>query len=89
MSELKFVRTISIAKFKAINNVSAIKVIKNPNEGGKVFFSCPDDTTISGKVSTKLDIEKEMVISFCEEDNASFYMLHNANDSTENTIVTL
>ena len=84
---LTFVTTQSVSRFKAINGISKLSVKLNP-ETGKHFFVCPDDSKLSGKVSTGIDLEKELSISECVStvDGTTFYMMHNTGDSSANTV---
>jgi hypothetical protein len=89
-STINFNRTMSVAAFKASRNISTINVVKNPHTE-KLFFTCPDDSDVSGKVSTKLDTTKPLCISdFADtESGEKFLLLHNQGTSTVNVQLSL
>ena len=89
-NNLTFTKTMSVSRFKSVNGISKINVIKNPKTE-KLFFSCPDDSSISGKVANELDYSKDLSVSECvsTEDGSVFYMLHNAGDTSANVQQTL
>jgi hypothetical protein len=79
---LKFSDTLSVAKFKAINGISKLNLIKSPISG-KRFFNSPDDSKIGGKVSEAIDMSQELFISTCTDETTgdSFNMLHNTSNA--------
>ena len=89
-STLQFRETYSIDRFKSMNNVKELRIIKNPHTS-KLFFTCPDDSTISGKVG-KEGWQDDPVISLCVDTSTgeTFHMLHKkGSDSSENVVATL
>ena len=87
---LKFNNTVSIARFKAVNGISTINVIKNPHTE-KRFFTCPDDSKLSGKIAEKVNFTEPLFISECADTESGdlFLMLHNRADNTANVVATL
>ena len=87
---LKFNSTVSINRFKAVNNISAINVIKNPHTQ-KRFFTCPDDSSISGKIAEKINFGEPLFVSECADTDSgeSFRLLHNRADNTPNVVQVL
>ena len=90
MESINYLRTMSVAAFKAARNVSVINLVKNPHTS-KLFFTSPDDSAVSGKVSTKLDTTKPISISECAdvETGALFLLMHNQGTSTVNVQLSL
>lgn len=88
-STLQYLETYTVDRFKTIKGVSALNVIKNPHTGC-FFFTCPDDSTVSGKVS-KGDWQSDPRISKCvdKESGEQFYILHKYGSSAANVVATL
>lgn len=89
-TKLNFTNTVSIARFKAVNTVSAISIIKNPATDKK-FFTCPDDSSLSGKIAEEIDLNLPLYISDCTNPDTgeTFRMLHNRADNSANVVATL
>lgn len=90
MEKLNFNVTMSVDRFKSVNNINSIDVVKNPNTG-KLFFTCPQDSSISGKIAKEIDFNGDLAISQCTgtEAGEEFYMLHNHVQLTDNVQHTL
>ena len=90
MNALNFNNTVSIARFKTINGISTINVIKNPHTE-KRFFTCPGDSKISGKIAEKINFTEPLFISECADPDSgeTFMLLHNRADNTANIVATL
>ena len=88
-NKLSFIRTVSIDRFKAINGVSKISIIKGKED--KKFFSCPEDSELRGAISHTTDFSKPVVIStvVSTEDGSQFLLMHNQANNDANTIATL
>ncbi len=80
-SKLTFVKTLSIADFKAQNNNNGIEVIKSPKTG-KLFFVCG---AITGAVSD--DYKEAPCMSLVSGENGEFWLLH--KKQSNNTVDTL
>lgn len=90
MNALNFNNTVSIARFKAINGITTINVVKNPHTE-KRFFTCPEDSKLSGKISEKINFTEPLFVSECADPDSSetFMLLHNRTDNTANIVATL
>ena len=86
---LQFTETYSVARFKELKGVTTLEIIKNPHTE-KTFFTCPDDSTVSGKVGSQ-DWTHNPAISLCvdSESGDTFYMLHKKGSSNQNVVATL
>jgi len=75
---LNFSQTRTVEKFKSDHGVTDIQVIKNPHTN-KLFFTSPEDSDVSGKVSKSIDWDDDLRISQCtdKESGDTFFMLHN------------
>ena len=83
-AKLTFLKTLSIADFKASNNNNAIEIIKSPKTG-KLFFTCGQTT---GPVAG--DYKESPCVSLVhgeEGEDSAFWMLH--KKSSTNTVDTL
>ena len=89
-NNLTFTKSVSVNRFKAINGISKLNIVKSPKTG-KFFFVCPEDSSIRGTISTTIDYNKDLMISDVvnTEDGTSFLMLHNDGNSSANVIQTL
>ena len=89
-SNLTFTKTVSVNRFKAINSINKIDIVKNPKTD-KLFFVCPEDNEIRGTIASTVDYSKDLMISTMvdTETGSSFFMLHNAGNSSANVIQTL
>lgn len=90
MNALNFNNTVSIARFKTINGISTINVIKNPHTE-KRFFTCPEDSKLSGKIAEKINFTEPLFVSECSDPDSgeTFMLLHNRTDNTANIVATL
>lgn len=79
---LNFSETMTVQRFKDKHNVRQLDIIKNPKTG-KMFFSCPDDSSISGKISTSDDWKTNPAISRCTDTSSgeTFWMLHKKGEA--------
>lgn len=83
-TSLVFLKTLSIADFKASNNNNAIEIIKSPKTD-KLFFTCGQT---SGPVSA--DYKENPCVSLVhgtEGKDSAFWMLH--KKASANTVDTL
>ncbi len=80
-NKLTFLKTLSIADFKASNNNNAIEIIKSPKTD-KLFFTCGQ---VTGAVST--DYKESPCVSLVEGETGEFWLLH--KKSSGNTVDTL
>lgn len=90
MDTLTYIESVSLNRFKTINGISKINIVKNPKTD-KIFFTCPEDSKFSGKVSKVIDYAQPLMVSTCmdKETGAQFYMLHNQADSSANVLQAL
>lgn len=88
-NKLSFIRTVSVNRFKTLNGVEKINIIKGKED--KKFFSCPEDSALRGAVSSTTDFSKPIVIStvVSTEDGAEFYLMHNQANNDANVAATL
>ena len=71
MSELTFIRTMSVSAFKTLVSATSIDIIESPKTH-KLFFST--DNGITGAVST---FEGDVCVSSVKgDDGAEFYLIH-------------
>lgn len=86
---LKFLKTMSVAEFKAQHNVEKIEVKRNEHTG-KCFFVYGCET---GAVSDKFingEITNPVISQVCSPDTGDmFYMLHQKGESDCMTLATL
>ena len=89
-STLQFRETYSVPRFKQVKGISSLNIIKNPHTD-KMFFTCPDDSTVSGKVSTKDNWQDNPAISLCVDTSTGeqFYLLHKQGSQNNNVVATL
>lgn len=81
-NKLKFIKTLSVADFKAQNNNNGIDIIKNPNTD-KLFFTCGHTT---GAVSSDYK-ESPCVSLVVGTDDVEFWLIH--KKATANTVDSL
>ena len=72
MSDLIFNETLTVEQFKSKENVSVIKVKKNPKTG-KLFFTYGAKT---GAVAVKGIPTHPMISDVTGSDGSNFYLLH-------------
>lgn len=72
MSDLIFNETLTVEQFKSKENVSVIRVKKNPKTG-KLFFTYGAKT---GAVAVKGIPTHPMISNVTGNDGSSFYLLH-------------
>ncbi len=89
-NNLKFTKSVSLNRFKALMGINKINVVKNPHTD-KVFFTSPEDSEIRGTIANTIDYSKELMVSTMvdSETGSTFLMLHNAGNSSANVLQTL
>ena len=89
-NNLKFTKSVSLNRFKAVQGITKINIVKNPKTD-KTFFTCPEDSDIRGTIASSTDFSKEIMVSTMvdSETGNSFLMLHNPGNSSANVIQTL
>ena len=89
-NSLQFGRSMGVAQFKEHHNISTLEIIRNPNTG-KLFFSSPEDSSVSGAVS-KGDWKSDPVFTEVSDPNGgeTFWMLHKrGSGGSQNVVDTL
>lgn len=86
---LEYLTTWGVQQFKDAHNINTLNIILNPHTN-RHFFVSPENSEISGKVSTK-DWQSDPVISLCKDkgNDQKFFMLHKRGDNSSNVVATL
>ena len=87
-SNLQFGRQMAPAQFKAHMGVTTLNIVKNPNTG-KLFFSSPEDSTVSGAVSANWKADPVFSEVTSPDSGDTFWMLHKKGSENQNVVDTL
>ena len=88
-SNLKFLKTMSIADFKQQYNVETIEVKRNEHTG-KCFFVYGFETGACSRKVEKGDLTIPVISEVCSPDTGDmFYLLHQKGEGGATTLATL